>query len=297
MIEKYRKRNEYFNIIDNLLDPIIVFKKKSRFITFINYEAELFLEKSKDSIIGLNINKIFLSDSPLQDFIVSSLLETGNYIFKDAKIILNDKSHVLDVEIINNNKLDELVIIFKNHRKKIGKKNFDSDLYFLDQTISILGHEIKNPLSSIKVSAQIMQNNLKKIDSELIEIIVNECDRINDLVNSFQINLSDFSVEKKKINIHEPLRYILKKINLKKHENIMIYEEFDPSLPEIEFDKNNLTMIFENLLNNSIQAIGKQNGYIKIKTSFDHQGNRSFPGTSRKYFNNYINIMIEDNGS
>ena len=288
----------YIDIVDNLLDPIITFKKKSKIISFINYEAEFFLEKSRNSIIGLEIDKVFFSDSPIQDFIVTSLLQEGNYIYKDTKILLSEnKSYVLDVEIINNNKLDDLIIILKNHRLRIGRKSFDSDSYFLDQTLSLLGHEIKNPLSSIKVSAQIIQQKYKNIDNELTEIIINECDRVNQLINSFQLNLSDLSTKNNKINIHEPLRYVLKKINLKKHKNISIIEQFDPSLPEVEFEKNNLIMIFENLLNNSFQAIGNKKGYIKIKTSFEHQGNKSFPGASKRYLNNFINIIVEDNGS
>ena len=99
------------------------------------------------------------------------------------------------------------------------------------------------------MSAQIIQQKYKNIDNELTESIINECDRVNQLINSFQLNLSDLSTKNNKINIHEPLRYVLKKINLKKHKNISIIEQFDPSLPEVEFEKNNLIMIFENLLN------------------------------------------------
>ena len=296
MIERFTDISDYINIIDSLLDPIIIVKKTNKHIRFINYEAENFLEKSRNSVIGEIIDSIFHSDSPLQDFIETSMLESGNFIFKDTKIYLNEKKYVLDVEIINNSKFENLIIVFKNHRKTFEKKNFDSDLYFFDHTLSILGHEIKNPLSSIKVSAQILQKNHKKIDAELTEIIINECNRINELINSFQLDVTEESFKKQKINIHEPLRYTLKKINLKKNKNIKIIEQFDPSLPEVEFDKNNLIMIFENLLNNSIEAIGKKDGYIKIITSFDHQGNKSFPGISKKYLNNFVHICVEDNG-
>tara|TARA_B100000989_G_scaffold46864_1_gene30376 strand:- start:5703 stop:6761 length:1059 start_codon:yes stop_codon:yes gene_type:complete len=296
MIEKFTDIRDYISIIDSLLDPIIIFKKTNKLIKFINYEAENFLEKSRNAVIGDTIDSIFLADSPLQDFIETSMMESGSFIYKDTKIYLNEKNHVLDVEIINNSKFEDLIIVFKNHRKTFEKKNLDNDIYFFDHTLSILGHEIKNPLSSIKVSAQIIQKNYKNIDAELTEIIIDECNRINELINSFQLNVTEVNFKKQKINIHEPLRYTLKKINLKKNQNIKIIEQFDPSLPEVEFDKNNLIMIFENLLNNSIDAIGKKNGYIKIITSFDHQGNKSFPGTSKKHFNNFVHICIEDNG-
>lgn len=296
MIKKFTDIKDYINIIDSLLDPIIIFKKTNKRIEFINYEAENFLEKSRNAVIGDTIDSIFLSDSPIQDFIETSILGSGNFIYKDTKIYLNEKNHVLDVEIINNIKFDNLIIVFKNHRKTFEKKNIDSDLYFFDQTLSILGHEIKNPLSSIKVSAQIIQKNYKEIDAELTEIIINECNRINELINSFQLDVTEVNFKKQKINIYEPLRYTLRKINLKKNKNIKIIEHFDPSLPEVEFDKNNLIMIFENLLNNSIEAIGKKDGYIKVMTSFDQQGNKSFPGTSKKYLNNFVHICFEDNG-
>ena len=52
---------------------------------------------------------------------------------------------------------------------------------------SILCHELKNPLSSIKMASQLLEK--KKIDNELTEIIINECNRIRDLIDSFQVNV------------------------------------------------------------------------------------------------------------
>ena len=124
MIEKFTDIRDYISIIDSLLDPIIIFKKTNKQIKFINYEAENFLEKSRNAVIGDTINSIFLSDSPLQDFIETSMMESGSFIYKDTKIYLNEKNHVLDVEIINNSKFENLIIVFKNHRKTFEKKKF-----------------------------------------------------------------------------------------------------------------------------------------------------------------------------
>ena len=131
---------------------------------------------------------------------------------------------------------------------------------------SIFVHEITNPLSSIKMASQLLEKS-KTYDSELLEIIYNECGRITKVINSIsQISSKLVLKNKSSDNIHEVLRYSTFKIKKKK---IKIIEEFDPSLPKILIDKSLLVQVFENLLNNAFEASSfSDKSFIKLSTRF-----------------------------
>lgn len=280
-------------IIDYIIDPIITINKSSHIIQYVNYEAESFLKKSREFLIRKHLNDFFIKSSVLIDSIQKSLLQFGNYIFSDVEIFVNGKNKIVNIEIINNEKLDYLIIVLKL-KKNIVQKNNEDDLFFLDNVFSILCHELKNPLTSIRLASQLLEK--KESDNELTEIIVKECDRIKNLVDSFQINLNADKIENKKYNIHEIIRYVLKKLELKNLRGIKIIEEFDPSLPELSINKNNLIIVMDNIIDNSLNALKSVDGYIKIKTSFVFKGLRKIPGIKSDSKNNYIKIIIEDNG-
>ena len=86
---------------------------------------------------------------------------------------------------------------------------FDNNQFsILDETLSILMHEINNPLSSIKLAAQILEKNIQNSDSELIEIIKKETSRVIEITERLSnLNANFLNVVKRKENIHEIIRY------------------------------------------------------------------------------------------
>ena len=130
----------------------------------------------------------------------------------------------------------------------------------------------------------------------MTEIIIQECERIKNLIDLFQVKQLNQNITDEENNIYQTIRYVIKKFKLKNLSEIKILEEFDPSLPPCSIDKNNLIIVLDNLLENSISAIDKSNGYIKIITSFVFKGWKKIPGTRSNSSNNFISIIVEDNG-
>ena len=281
-------------IIDYINDPVFTINKKSLKIEYLNYEGESFFKKSKDSLIKKNLNNIFRKTSVFDDLVKKSLMQFGNYIFNDVELLVEKKSKLVNIDMINSEKLDFLIICIKIKKNLIIEDN-DDDLFFFDNLFSILCHELKNPLSSIKMASQLLEK--KKIDNELTEIIINECNRIRDLIDSFQVNINEEQLTDEKINVHEIIRYVIKKLKLKDLKKVQIIEEFDPSLPLISLSKNNLIIILDNLIENSINFRNSINSYIKIKTSFVFRGFKKVPSIKFNSKNNYIKIIVEDNGT
>ena len=151
----------------------------------------------------------------------------------------------------------------------------------------MLSHEIKNPLSGIRGASQIIEKrfDFDNKDLNLIKLINNETERIKKLLDSLENFTDDRPIKKKNVNLNQILRYSKNSVKVMfSRKNIAFIENYDPSLPEIYGNKDQLIQLFINLIKNSAEAINNSEGIIKISTKFEH-GNLP------------IQIFIEDNGN
>ena len=283
----------YKNFLDLIPDPIIIIKKKDLKIFFANLEFQVHFEKSLFNLKDLSLNSLFSKES----FLISSIREleskVGMFLIKEAALFKNFSYEVRCIipENINN----YILMIFKKNEDK-RKINEESQYTIFDETFSILSHEINNPLSSVRMAAQIMSKS-KKFDSELVEIISNEVERISKVFKSLNyVNSKINLVEAKLQNIHEILRYSvfrLRKYNTK----IKVIEDFDPSLPLIKIDKDAMIQVFDNLLINSMESLENNSfAYIKITSKFLFGQTIKIPNLKDQIKQNFLSIIIEDNG-
>lgn len=131
-----------------------------------------------------------------------------------------------------------------------------------------IAHEIKNPLSGIRGTAQLLQleHDTPSIQ-EYSNIIISETDRLSKLVNNMLG--SNHPPDKKKINIHQALEHARQVTEINLDKNITIKTDYDPSIPEIWGDKDQLIQVVINLINNAIQSLQRsrhKQGIIQLKT-------------------------------
>ena len=127
-----------------------------------------------------------------------------------------------------------------------------------------LAHEINNPLGGIRGAAQLLQKGLDNPEwREYTEIIIHEVDRLRALVGN--ILGPDNRIQLKSINILEVLEHIRRIILAAEPEGIQIYRDYDPSIPELEADRDLLIQAFLNIARNAVQAIDDE-GKIIFKT-------------------------------
>ena len=287
----YGYLRDFFDLIP---DPLAIINKKSFQIHYVNQEFQYFLKKSFSVVKNTFLNELFNNDL----FFLSNLNEIsknpGVYFFREAIIRNNKKFSV--VCIVTDRKNKNMLIIFKKESEaSINELSDDHGAY--EHFFSIFVHEITNPLSSIKMASQLLERS-KVYDSELVEIVNNETDRINKVINSIsQISSKLVLKNKKQENIHEILRYSSFKIKNQKNE-IKVFEEFDPSLPKILIDKSLMIQVFDNLFNNAYEASSyASNSFIKLSTKFLYGETIKIPNIRESQKKNYLLIKIEDNGS
>ena len=286
----YGYLRDFFDLIP---DPLAIINKKTFEINYVNQEFQHLLKKSFSLIKNSYLNELFNDNL----FFLSNLNQiskkNGVYFIREA--FLKDNLKFSVVCLVTEKKDNNLMLIFKNENQ-FNKNHALDDYSAYEHFFSIFVHEITNPLSSIKMAAQIVEKS-KVYDHELLEIIKNECSRISKIINSIsQISSKLVLKNKSQENIHEVLRYSTFKLK-NQSQQIQIIEEFDPSIPKVSIDKSLLIQVFENLLNNSFEAsIFSPKSFIKLSTKFMYGETIKIPSISEIQKRNYLLVKIEDNG-
>lgn len=153
--------------------------------------------------------------------------------------------------------------------------------------VSNVSHELKTPMTSIKVLAEsllCMPDADAELYREFMEDIVAEIDReniiITDLLNLVKMDKKVAKLNVEKININELIDSIIKRLNpIAANREIEIgFEPFRPVIAEV--DQVKLTLAISNLIENGIKY-NKDNGWVRIYLNADHK---------------YFYLKVEDSG-
>jgi len=125
------------------------------------------------------------------------------------------------------------------------------------QMIRQLAHEIKNPLGGIRGAAQLLDRQLDSADlHDYTRVIISETDRLAALVNTLLGPTGPSN--KRPVNIHELLEYVVTLIEAEDARKLVIRRDYDPGLPTIELDRDQMIQALLNLVRNAATALDGQ---------------------------------------
>jgi two-component system nitrogen regulation sensor histidine kinase GlnL len=161
---------------------------------------------------------------------------------------------------------------------------------------AMLAHEIKNPLSGIRGAAQLLEQSVDDDDRTLTQLICDEADRIVKLVDRMEVFGDERPVEREPINIHVVLDHVKRLAQSGVARQIKFIEEYDPSLPPVLANRDQLVQVFLNLIKNAAESVGEsQSGEIVLSTAFRPGVRLSLPGAKAR-ISLPLEICIKDNG-
>lgn len=161
---------------------------------------------------------------------------------------------------------------------------------------SMLAHEIKNPLSGIRGAAQLLETVVTDEDRQLTRLIMDEADRIVSLVDRMEVFSDERPIERFPINIHTILDHVKVLAQSGFAKDIKFIEKYDPSLPPVFANRDQLIQIFLNLVKNAAEALAGQNEKTITLTSSYRPGIRlSMQGRQEKV-TLPMEFCVEDNG-
>ena len=161
---------------------------------------------------------------------------------------------------------------------------------------AVLAHEIKNPLAGIRGAAQLLEETLEGEDKQLTQLICAESDRISGLIDRMEAFGDTRAFPRSPVNIHEVLDRVRKVAETSFARHAAFSEAFDPSLPPVLGDRDQLIQVFMNLVRNASDALPESGGEITLTTGY-RPGMRVRAGISGPGLNLPLEMTVRDNGS
>ena len=132
------------------------------------------------------------------------------------------------------------------------------------QMIRQLAHEIKNPLGGLRGAAQLLERQLDSDElREYTNVIISEADRLAGLVDT--LLGPGGPPNKQPQNVHELIEYVIRLVEPDIGEHVHLHRDYDPGLPDIELDRDQLVQALLNLIRNALIALDGQ-GNLALRT-------------------------------
>lgn len=160
---------------------------------------------------------------------------------------------------------------------------------------AILAHEVKNPLSGIRGAAQLLEQNAPPADRELTRLICDEADRICALVDRMEVFSDKRPIKRGPVNIHQVLEHVRKVAQAGFAKHVRFIERYDPSLPPVLGNRDQLIQVFLNLVKNAAEAAPEQGAEIVLTTAYRH-GVRLAVSGSQDRLHLPLEVSVQDNG-
>ncbi len=131
-----------------------------------------------------------------------------------------------------------------------------------------LAHEIRNPLGAIKGAAQYLDPTrpANPEDSEFLEVIIEETNRLNSVVTQFLDYARPFRARFDSVDLNGIIRRTVKLVQARAGNPAPIELELDPALPRIQADGEQLKQVVLNLVLNAQDATGDRESPVVIRT-------------------------------
>jgi two-component system nitrogen regulation sensor histidine kinase GlnL len=161
---------------------------------------------------------------------------------------------------------------------------------------AMLAHEIKNPLSGIRGAAQLLEAVVTDEDRALTRLITDETDRIVSLVDRMEVFSDERPIDRHPVNIHVVLDHVKAIARSGFASKIKILEDYDPSLPPVYANRDQLVQVFLNLVKNAAEATGNTaEAEITLSTAFRPGIRVSVPGSPDRV-SLPLEFRVHDNG-
>ena len=279
--------------------PMVVLDADNGF-RYANHAAEQFLGVSAVQLAHTRLTDLVPADSPL--FLLLEQVRTTEATVSDHDLTLESpRLHKPGITVQGSPLPEDPGAVVLVLQDASAARALDRQLAFRGAARSVTGmaailaHEVKNPLSGIRGAAQLLEASVAPADRELAVLIREEADRIRDLVDRMEM-FGEKPIERSSVNIHRVLEHVRKLAQSGFAPGIRFQELYDPSLPPVWGNRDQLVQVLLNLVKNAAEAVAEQpNGEIVLATGFQHGMRLAVPGsTSRLDLPLYV--AVRDNG-
>ncbi len=238
-----------------------------------NPAAEQFFSLSRRSVKERPLARILQIDAPIDAALERCRVNRAPVFINDVPVAMGERPAVqcaIQLALLGDQK--DLVLMLITPREIAGKLGKADGIRHAARSAigmsQMLAHEIKNPLAGITGAAQLLSMGLSGEDRGLTDLIVAETQRIVKLLDQVEQFGNQSLPECRAVNIHDVLERARRSAEIGFAAHMKIRDAYDPSLPLVWADADQLLQVFLNLLKNAAQA-QLMGGRIRIKTFFE----------------------------
>ena len=288
-------------VLSALPMPVVVLDADNRF-TFVNHAAEHFLGLSAGQLRQLGLKDLLPADHPA--FLLVAQVRQGEVTIADHDMSFESpRLNKRGIAVQGTPRPEEpgsvlLVLADASAARALDRQlTYRSAARSVSGMAAILAHEVKNPLSGIRGAAQLLEGSVSDADRELTVLIRDEADRIRALVDRMEM-FGAKPIERSAVNIHRVMEHVRRLAENGFGAGIRFTEIYDPSLPPVHGNRDQLVQVVLNLVKNAAEAIslgGVESGEITLITGYEHGVRVAVPGCEKRMHLPLV-VAVRDNG-
>jgi two-component system nitrogen regulation sensor histidine kinase GlnL len=286
------------NVWDALPFPAFVVSSLLE-ITHANSAAEQLVSTSQKQMKNKALAQFFHENSIVLGTVRQAVKDKGSVTQYNVDVALADRAATacnVFVSFLNSAQTDLLLVVQPTGAAQKMSQSLTNLAAARSVTAmaAMLAHEIRNPLAGISGAAQLLAMNASADDVELADMIGQETKRIGQLVDRVE-HFGDLRpMTPKPVNIHDVLDRARVASEAGHAAGVLFRLDYDPSLPDVAGDADQLLQVFQNILKNAAEAVAGKRGEITIRSSYNSGVKLAMQGNKAQ--NLPLHIEIIDNG-
>ena len=288
------------DLILNVVASIVLAVDGDGRILYVNNAGEQLFQSSASNLSGQRLEQLIPGDSPVFSLMQQARAAAGPVV--EYQLTLTSPRighHVVNVQASPLPEREGAVVLSMQERSLAAK--IDRQLTHRGAARSVgamaamLAHEVKNPLAGIRGAAQLLEQSVRPEDRTLTRLICDETDRVCSLVDRMEIFSAGGPLQRDAVNIHEVLVRVRTLAENSFGRHLHFNEYFDPSLPDVYGNRDQLVQVFLNLVKNAAEAAPLEGGEVTISTAYWH-GVRFAVSANHARMHLPLMVSIQDNG-
>src|SRR5471030_558012 len=253
-------------ILNSLINSILIVDNELA-VHYANPAAQQLLAQSSRKLFGTPLPELLGYFSLNVDLMRESLNEGHGFTDNEVTLVVDGRAHILSLTV---QRLPEGYYLMElapmdNQRRLSQEQIQHAQQVAARDLVRGLAHEIKNPLGGLRGAAQLLAKALP--DPSLLEytkVIIEQADRLRNLVDRL-LGPQQPGMHVTQ-SIHQVAERVFQLVSLEKPDNVTLLRDYDPSLPELAHDPDQMEQVLLNITRNSLQALGENGGTITIRT-------------------------------
>ncbi|MBA6134246.1 MULTISPECIES: nitrogen regulation protein NR(II) [Pseudomonas] len=250
-------------LLDNLTTATLLLNGELR-LEYMNPAAEMLLAVSGQRSHGQFISELFTESTEALSSLRQAVEQAHPFTKREAQLTsLTGQTITVDYAVTPILHQGQTLLLLEVHpRDRLLRITKEEAQLSKQETTKMLvrglAHEIKNPLGGIRGAAQLLARELPEDGlRDYTNVIIEEADRLRNLVDRMlgSNKLPSLAMT----NIHEVLERVCSLVEAESQGCITLVRDYDPSLPDVLIDREQMIQALLNIVRNAMQAISSQN--------------------------------------